>query len=148
MPPDECSLLADRLDVTVGEEETIGQFAPRTAGECEHCADATVDVAAPIAPRGAGGEGQLVVGGLVGVEVRRQLLQRRGALLEGQAAERGPADATRVVDHRSSVEARGRDTCDRVACGRIDHQRALIGRGIPPAAGIAGEHLRQARHRP
>jgi len=136
---------ADRLEVTVGEEISIRQLAPAPAAEDECRSDPAVDIAGCVTPRRAGRQRELVIRGLAGVEVGGQVLQRRGAFLERETAERGTTHAPRMLDELSGVEAGGGHPRNRIPGRRVDDRRALVRRGVPLAGDVAGEHL---RHQP
>src|SRR5580700_7370018 len=114
MLSDERAALADGLDVAVGQEISVRELAPASTAEDECRADPAVDITGPVAPSRTGRQRKLVVRILVGVEIRGQLLQGCGALLEREATQRGAADMPRVVNHRSRVDAGGRHPRDRV----------------------------------
>ena len=103
---DERALPAEPLEAAVEDDGVVGQLAGALAGEAEEGADAALDVDHAVARGGAGAQRQRVELVLDLVEVLGQRLEQRGALVEGQRAQRGAADGAGVRRHLAEVETR------------------------------------------
>jgi hypothetical protein len=77
-------------------------------------------------------------------QVLSERLEQGCALVEGQLAQRGAADAPAVVERGGEVDAGGGDAGDLRARDRVVQRPALLGRAVPTAAHVAAQ---DGRHR-
>ena len=133
----ELSALGQELGVAVDQDMVVRQFAPALGGVDEQRPDAAVDVDAAVRERRAGVVGELVERLPVGVEVLGEGFQQIGALMEGERAQRRPADAPGVARHLADVEAVAGDQRDDPAVDRAGDFRKSARRFVPTILGIA-----------
>ena len=105
VPADEGARFRQRLRHAVDIERLVRQLAPALRRIHEERADPAVDVDPRIGLRRAGGRGDTIKVVFPGGEELRHRLQHQGALVERQLAQRRPADATRIADHRCEIDA-------------------------------------------
>ena len=132
---DEAAVLRERLDRAVDVDLRVGQLAAALRRVGEEHADAAVDVDPRVVAgrAGAGREGVQLL--LALGEHERHLLEQHGALVEGQLAEGGLSDGSRVLEGAREVEALGADLGDELTGGGVaDRGGAGGGRRIrsPP----------------
>ena len=121
---DEAAALRQRLHLAVDQDPLVGQLAPALGGEGEERAGAALDVDPAVGAGRAGVVAELVQFLLARHDRVGERLEHPGALVEGQAPQRRPADLAGMVEHRREVEA--------AAAGLGDH---LAGDGAAHSAG-------------
>ncbi len=128
---EELPALAERFGGALDVDRLVRQLALGLARVAEHDADAAVDVEPRVEQRGTGAGGELVQLLAVLAQHAADSLEQRGALVEGQLAQRRAADRPAVLQCRAHVDALGRDPGDLVAGHRVVHGRTLVVRARP-----------------
>ena len=101
------------LDVAVGQDAGVRQLAAGLGGVGEQRADAALDVDPAVGAGGAGGEALGVELLLEAHQVLAEGLQHRGALVEGEAAQRRADGVAAVGEGGGEVDAGGVDDARR-----------------------------------
>ena len=96
----------------------VGQFAAALGREAEQRAGAALDVDPAVLARRAGQVVELVQLFLARHDREAEALDDPRPLVEGQLAQRGPADLSGVAQHAAEIEAAGAGERDRRAVDR------------------------------
>ncbi len=85
-----AGVLGQRLDIAIGQNARVGQFAPAFRGEGQHRADAALDIDPAVGAGRAGAEALGVELFLLLHQRKAERLQHGGALVKGHGAQLRP----------------------------------------------------------
>ena len=133
-----------RLDRAVDVKRFVGELAPSAAGVREKRTDASFDVDPRIGLRRTGRRGKRIESLLPLHQVPRHGLEHRGPPMKRQGAQLRPAHPSRVVGHRSEVQAAARRLSEHFAGYRVHEVSGSTFALDPLAERVAPQPLHEA----
>ncbi len=136
MLADEAAALRQRLHRPVDQHPAVGQLAPALGREGEERPRAALDVDPAVGSSRAGRVAELVQFLLARHHRIGEVLQHPGALVEGEGAQRRPADGSGMIEHRPEIDALAAGLGDRVAGHGVHHLGLAAVAGDPRVPGV------------